>query len=84
MALTQPQIAQSRADFARDQYGPGASLVCKFTKADLDAAASAIDAWIDANQVSFNNALPAPFKAGAAAIEKAALFNFVALRRLRG
>lgn len=84
MALNSPQIAQARADFAADQYGAGASLACKFTKGELEAAASAVDGWIEANQASFNTALPQPFRSGATATEKAALFNFVALRRLRG
>lgn len=84
MALTPAQVAQAAKDHADDQYGGAATVVCKFTKPQLQAAAQAIDDWIEANQASFNTALPQPFRTTATAAEKAALFNFVALRRLKG
>jgi hypothetical protein len=54
------------------------------TKAELDAAATAVDAWIDANQVSFNTALPQPFRSQATALQKSVLFSLVLARRVRG
>jgi hypothetical protein len=52
------------------------------TKSDLSAAVVATDAWIDANQVSFNNALPQPFKGNATLAQKTLLFCAVALMRV--
>lgn len=54
---------------------------CAFTKADLRAALDACDDWIDANQASFNSALPQPFRSQATATQKTLLFCYVAMRR---
>lgn len=51
------------------------------TKADLRAALNATDDWIDANQSSFNAALPLPFRTAATAQQKTLLFVWVAMRR---
>jgi hypothetical protein len=53
-----------------------------FDKADLSAAVAAIDDWIDANQASFNQALPTPFKTGATNTQKALVFGYVLWRRV--
>jgi len=50
-------------------------------KADLQAAINATDAWIEANQTSFNNALPNPFKTQATLVQKTLVFCGVALAR---
>jgi len=51
------------------------------TKPDLRAAIDATDDWIEANQGSFNAALPLPFRTAATAPQKTFLFCYVAMRR---
>ncbi|MFI8872467.1 hypothetical protein [Streptomyces sp. NPDC055243] len=51
------------------------------TKPDLAAAVAATDDWIDANQASFNSALPQPFRGAASLAVKTLLFCYVAMRR---
>jgi hypothetical protein len=51
------------------------------TKADLRAAVDATDAWLDANQTSYNAALPLPFRTSANIVQKTVLLCFVAMRR---
>jgi hypothetical protein len=51
------------------------------TKTDLRAAVDATDAWIEANQASYNTALPAAFKNNASLAQKTFLFCLVARRR---
>lgn len=51
------------------------------TKPQLRAAIDATDDWIDSNQTSFNNALPAPFRTSASLTQKTFLFCYVAMRR---
>lgn len=46
------------------------------------AAVNATDEWIDDNQVSYNAALPNPFKTNATAMQKTLLFTAVALMRV--
>ena len=50
-------------------------------KPQLRAAVDAIDNWIDANQASFNNALPEPAKSALSAKHKAELLTAVIKRR---
>lgn len=80
MALTTTQNAQSRRDFVDRLNGSP----CKFTKPDLDAAITAVDAWCTTNQASFVAALPEPFKTNSTASEKAYLLAIVAIRRYGG
>lgn len=54
---------------------------CDFTKIDLRAAVDATDTWLDANQASFNSALPVAFRTNATLAQKVALLCWVALRR---
>lgn len=51
------------------------------TKPELRAAIDATDDWIEANQTSFNNALPQPFRGSATLTQKTFLFCYVAMRR---
>jgi hypothetical protein len=53
-----------------------------FDKADLLAAVAATDAWIEANQTSYNSALPAAFRTGATLAQKTLLFMAVAAARV--
>lgn len=57
---------------------PGAMPV---SKADLLAAVNSTDEWIEANQASFNAALPQPFRGAASAPQKTFLLCMVAMRR---
>lgn len=45
------------------------------------AAIDATDQWVDDNQVSFNTALPEPFRTWATARQKAQLLTLVVLQR---
>jgi hypothetical protein len=51
------------------------------TKPELRAALNATDDWIEANQGSFNAALPIPFRTTATVPQKVFLFCYVAMRR---
>jgi len=81
VALTQAQIRQARNELVEDLFR---TATCPFTKADLDAAVAAADAWATSNAASYNVALPEPFKSVASSGQKAALLAFVALKRWRG
>ena len=52
------------------------------SKPDLISLVSAIDAWCDANQTSYNTAIPQPFRTNLTATQKAALLAIVAVRRV--
>ena len=67
------------AQIMRD-WPPGAGLPGT-TKPDLRAAVNATDDWIEANQASFNAALPQPFRSQATLTQKTFLFCYVAMRR---
>lgn len=78
MALDLVSRARTLAQWMRENTLPVSGL----TKPDLTAALAAIDDWIDANQASFNTALPQPFRGTATADLKALLFCYVLLRRV--
>lgn len=48
---------------------------------ELKAAVDAVDGWVDANQASYNTALPVPFKTTATAQQKALLLVYVVMKR---
>lgn len=50
-------------------------------KADLRAAFNATDQWVSDNMASFNSALPAAFRTGATAAQKARMLEKVITRR---
>lgn len=52
-----------------------------FTKPQLVAAVAAADQWADDNAAAFNSALPAAFRNGATAGQKAMLLAYVIARR---
>jgi hypothetical protein len=68
--------AQFQADCSQAREGFAA-----FTKADVQAAAAALDDWIVANAAAANASLPLAFKNGATAAQKARLFAYVLQRR---
>lgn len=53
-----------------------------FTKADLVAAIAAVDDWVEANQTSYNTALPQPFRSSATAAQKVTVLAYVLWRRI--
>lgn len=75
--------AASRAGIWRkvQRYWSDQREACNFTKAQLSAAVDATDDWIEANQTSFNQALPAQFRNNATLQQKTILFLYVAARR---
>lgn len=66
-------MAQAMRDWASGWPG--------LTKADLQAAVNATDDWIEANQTSYNTALPQPFRNTATLAMKTFVFCYVAMRR---
>ena len=64
------------------RYWSSLKEVQAWSKADLQAAVNATDAWIDANQSSYNSALPEPFKSNATLAQKTILFCAVAAMRV--
>lgn len=52
-----------------------------FTKPNLVAAVSAVDAWATTNATSYNTALPDPFKSSATVAQKNLLLAYVCMRR---
>lgn len=81
MALTLPQLVQTRQEYLRQLRDTLGDMPAKFSKAELDAATTAADAWLTTNSASYNSALPTSFKNGATPAEKALLLALVALRR---
>ena len=55
--------------------------MASFSKAELRAALDATDNWIQAQDASYNAALPQPFRGAATAKQKTLLFCYVAMRR---
>lgn len=64
------------------RFWSGAWEPTAFGKAELLAAANATDDWIEANQASYNTALPGAFRTGATQEQKTLLFMAVALARM--
>ena len=56
--------------------------VADINKVQLMAAVVATDDWIEANQASYNAALPQPFKGNATAVQKTLIFCAVAMARV--
>lgn len=79
MSLTAPQRTGLRSEIGRllsEQREP-----FPLTKPQLDAAIAAIDDWIEANAVSFNQSLPVAARNNLTARQKAQLLSRVALAR---
>jgi hypothetical protein len=51
------------------------------TKQDVRAAVDAVDAWVDANQTSYNNAIPQPARGALTTDQKARILMEVVTRR---
>jgi hypothetical protein len=77
MALTTPEREKVWAHAMRSPIAIGC-----VSKPNLQAAVNAVDDWVDSNAVSFNNALPAAFKAAATTAEKNILLMLVLMRRM--
>jgi hypothetical protein len=78
MPLTTEQIQKSFNEMVLEILKEGPM---PFTKADIKDAVNATEIWIEANKISFNNALPVNFKTTASPQMKAILLSFVALRK---
>lgn len=76
MAMDAQDRARTVAQWQREN-----TTTTAFLRSDLVAALAAIDDWVDANQASFNAALPLPFRTAATATQKSDLFTFVLMRR---
>lgn len=73
-------VAQFMREFTTANLGSAA-----FSKASLAAAVAAADDWVEANTASFNSALPAAFRTGAASAttaQKTLLLAYVLMRRM--
>lgn len=68
--------ARLQEDCSRARDGLGA-----VTKADMQAAISAVDDWVVANQASFNTALPVAVRTALTTLQKAKLLLYVVQRR---
>lgn len=79
MALTVQD--RQRISAALQREWSDAPLSCALTKADLLAAIGAVDDWIDANAVAFNQSLPAAVRTGLSPVQKADVLYAVAVRR---
>jgi hypothetical protein len=67
-------VFQSDASQAREGFGA-------VTKADIQAAAAAVDAWCDANTASFNAAIPVAARTALSPTQKSRLLLYVVRRR---
>lgn len=76
-ALPQQDLDRIAAALMRQDSGQVA-----FTKPQLAAAVAATDAWVEANQASFNSALPAAFRSSATAAQKVMLLAHVLWRKI--
>lgn len=79
MALTANQRQATLRDLMSDLGNRREA--CAVTKADLLAAVNAVDDWIDANAVAFNQAIPQPARGALTATQKAELLYRVAMKR---
>lgn len=77
MALT----AQQGRDVWNAMRNLDATLGQTFTKGDLSAAVTNIDAWLTANQAAAVAQLPEPFKSTSTGQQKLLLLAYVCLKR---
>lgn len=77
MALTAAQVRSAW----RSLLDGDATLGQTFSKDDLAAAMTAVDAWADANAASYNAALPQPFRSGATAAQKSLMLAYACMKR---
>jgi len=74
--LTEQERQDVHVALMRDGNCPG-----DVVKLDNRAVVNAIDDWCEANQASFNSALPLPFRTSATPLQKARVLARVAIRR---
>lgn len=80
MALTDLERQATSTALQRNWSTLG--LPCGVTKADLKAAVDAVDDWCDANQASFNTAIPLPARTALTAAQKGWLLGYVVRKRI--
>lgn len=76
MLLTNAQRKRGWEIVMRQGLSPGG-----VSKPELRAAVDAMDDWIEDNQVSFNTALPLPYRSDATTVQKIELFALVLMLR---
>lgn len=76
MGLTATEREMAFRTFLRREAPPN------ITKPDLRTAVDAVDAWLDDNAASFNQALPDSFKTTATTQQKYLLLLYVLLKRM--
>ena len=76
MVLDSTQRFELGKRFMQLSLCPGA-----VTKPDLTAAVDAVDDWIEANQTSYNNALPVLFRTEATQLQKSLLLMYCIMKR---
>lgn len=80
MPLTDEELTEGMRHWVRKifvEMGGTATM----TTVDIKVAFAAVDAWVDDNQISYNSALPEPFKSTATAEQKAMLLCFVVMKQ---
>jgi hypothetical protein len=77
--LADTDRAQLWAEFMRDQSAAGAELA--LSKADLRAAADALDTFLNDNAAAINTAIPLPARTALSTSQKAKLLLFVISKR---
>jgi len=78
MALTNEELTDIWARYQNITSRAGIEVAT--SKDDLRTAVEDVETWIDANQVSYNTALPEPYKTDASAQEKALMLSLVAAK----
>ena len=79
MALTTEQKAAVGAALMRQWSRTNTECGC--VKADLAAAITDLDAWIEANGTAINQAIPEPARSALSAQQKLDLFYVIAVKR---
>lgn len=73
--------ARGRISAAVQRWWSDLREACAFEKAHLAAAVDATDQWVEDNSVSFNTALPQPFRGSATPTQKSLLLCIVVMKR---
>jgi hypothetical protein len=78
--LSNPERSEVGARFQSQSSSLGETFGV-MTKTDIQAAVAAVDDWVVANQVSFNNALPQPARGQLTTSQKARMLSDVVDKR---
>lgn len=81
MAMSMVNRALAWIDVLKNLAGDGVDIGDPATRDQVLLAVNAVDNWVDANQISFNAALPEPFATWATSKQKAIILALVLVRR---